>query len=434
MNMLLIKNGLVYGTATAIAAGTANITAEGSCDILVKNGRIFSVSQSIRKTPDMTVLDAAGCIVAPGLIDMHVHFRDPGMQYKEDILTGAAAGAAGGVTTCCCMPNTKPAADSAETISYILEKAKEAPVRVLPYGAVTIGQEGSGLTDFAALKAAGAVGLSDDGNPVQRADVMRRALKSAAEAGLLIISHCEDADMVRNYAVNEGEVSRKLGLPGRPAIAEEIMAARDAMLAAETGARVHIAHVSTEGSIDIIRKAKQAGVQITAETCPQYFSLTEDEVLKQGPLARVNPPLRTRRDVEAVIEGLIDGTIDAIVTDHAPHSAEEKNRSLTEAPSGMVGLETSLGLALTYLYHTGKVSMEKLMMLMSLNPAQILGLEAGVLREGAAADIVVFDANEVWTVDPGQFKSKARNTPFTGMKLRGKVKYTVSRGAVVYED
>jgi len=429
--MLLIKNGLVYKTAAG--TGTVDGAAAVSCDILIEDGRIVSISQNIQETSDMTVLDAAGCIVAPGLVDMHVHFRDPGLEYKEDLLTGAAAAAAGGFTTCCCMPNTKPVADNTETISYILAKAKGAPVKIKPYGAVTVGQEGSELTDFTALKTAGAAGLSDDGNPVQSADVMRRALRSAAETGLLVISHCEDADTVRNYAVNEGEVSRKLGVPGRPAIAEEVMVARDAMLAAETGARVHIAHVSTAGSVDIIRKAKRAGVKITAETCPQYFSLTEDEVLRQGALARVNPPLRTGRDVEAIIGGLIDGTIEVIATDHAPHSTEEKRKPLTEAPSGMIGLETSLGLALTYLYHTGKVSMEKIIMLMSRNPAQVLGLEAGLLQEGAVADIVIFDANEEWIVDPNRFMSKARNTPFAGMKLRGKVKYTISRGAVVYE-
>ena len=418
--MLLIKNGRVHGIATETG------------DILIDDGRILSVSQNITEPAGATVLDAAGCIVAPGLVDMHVHFRDPGMEYKEDILTGASAAAAGGVTTCCCMPNTSPVADNADVIKYILNKAKNAPATVLPYGAVTIGQNGTELADFYELKAAGAAGLSDDGRPVQSADVMRRALQTARDSGLLVISHCEDADIACDYAVNEGDVSRKLGIPGRPAAAEELMVARDAILAAETGARVHIAHVSAAGSVDIIRRAKQVGAGITAETCPQYFTLTDDEILRQGAMARVNPPLRSRRDVEAIIAALADGTIDCIATDHAPHSPEEKSRPLTEAPSGMTGLETSLALSLTGLYHTGIVSMDRLVSLMSANPARILGLEAGKLREGSAADIVIFDTDEEWTVDPEHFRSKARNSPFAGMKLRGKVMYTISRGRVVY--
>jgi len=416
--MLLIKGGRVF-TQTA-----------GSTDILIDGCKIAEISENICETGDIPVLDASRLIVAPGLVDMHVHFRDPGYEYKEDILTGAQAAAAGGVTTCCCMPNTSPVADSEETIEYIINKAKQASVRVLPYGAVTVGQKGRELTDFAALKAAGAVALSDDGNPIQSAELMRRAMILAREHGLLIISHCEDAEMVQNYGVNEGAVSRKLGIPGRPAIAEEIMVARDAMLAAETGARVHIAHVSTVGSVDIIRKAKAAGVSITAETCPQYFTLTEDEILRQGALARVNPPLRTARDVAAIIRGLTDGTIDAIATDHAPHSANEKALPLEEAPSGMIGLETSLALALKLLYHTGELSLDNIIRLMSMNPARILGIDAGTLEVGDTADIVIFDPNEVWTVDPVKFKSKARNTPFAGMNLRGKVKYTISHGKV----
>ena len=407
---LLIKGGHVIGTDLRTA------------DVLIEDGVIVAISECIPETEGMEVLDATGLVVAPGLVDMHVHFRDPGYEYKEDILTGAAAAAAGGVTTCCCMPNTLPVADNAEIIRYIIEKAKAAPVRVLPYGAVTIGQKGRELTDFQALKAAGAVALSDDGNPIQSADLMRRALLLARETGLVIISHCEDAEMVKNYAVNEGAVSRKLGIPGRPAIAEEVMVARDAMLAAETGGRVHIAHVSTAGSVDIIRKAKAAGVNITAETCPQYFTLTEDDVLRQGALARVNPPLRTAFDVEAIIAGLVDGTIDVIATDHAPHSPDEKAQSLEEAPGGMIGLEMSLALVLTRLYHSGKLSLERVFALMSANPARILGIVAGELRVGVPADVVVFDPNEEWVVDADKFKSKSCNSPFIGMVLRGKVK------------
>jgi dihydroorotase len=259
-------------------------------------------------------------------------------------------------------------------------------------------------------------------------------MQLAKQQELIIVSHCEDAEMVQNFAVNEGRISQELDLPGRPAIAEEIMVARDAQLAAQTGAGVHIAHVSTARSVDIIRKAKEAGIRITAETCPQYFSLTEEEVLKQGSLARVNPPLRTRYDVEAIIQGLADGTIDAIASDHAPHSAEEKALPLSEAPSGMIGLETSLALSLTMLYHTNQMSIFDIITLMSANPARIFGIDAGVIAANAIADIVIFDPDEEWTVNPDLFKSKARNTPFAGMNLRGKVKYTISRGRIAYKD
>ena len=422
ISVLLIKSGRLYSSLESLT------------DILIDDGRVVSICENIPESGDMTVIDAAGLVVAPGLVDMHVHFRDPGFEYKEDILTGASAAAAGGVTTCCCMPNTSPVADSANIIKDIIKKAEKASVTVLPYGAVTIGQEGRELTDFAALKAAGAIALSDDGNPVQNARLMHIAMQSAREHKLPIISHCEDADLVKNFAVNEGKVSWELMLPGRPAVAEEIMIARDAMLASGTGARIHIAHVSTARSVDIIRKAKAAGVKITAETCPQYFTLTEDEVLKQGALARVNPPLRTKADVEAIIDGLIDETIDVIATDHAPHSIEEKALPLTDAPSGMIGLETSLALTLTYLYHTEHLELERIISLMSANPARILGIDAGCLAEGAMADIVIFDPDEEWTVKPEKFKSKARNTPFAGMKLRGRVKYTISHGEIVYQS
>ena len=417
---MLIKGGRVYG---ALAEST---------DILVDNGKIVKTAENICATGEMTVINAAGFVVAPGLVDMHVHFREPGFEYKEDILSGALAAAAGGVTTCCCMPNTSPVADSSATVEYIVNIAKDAMVKVLPYGAVTMGQKGEELTDAAALKLVGAVALSDDGNTVQNAEVMRRAMKQARDCGLVVVCHCEDAEMAKNYAVNEGEVSRELGLPGRPAVAEDIMVARDVMLAADTGARVHIAHVSSATSVDIIRKAKAAGASITAETCPQYFSLTEDEVLRKGALARVNPPLRTAFDVAAVIRGLADGTIDAIATDHAPHSSEEKELPLSDALSGMIGLETSLALALTNLYHTGKLDLNEIINLMSTSPARILGLEAGALIAGAPADIVIFDPDEEWIVKPGEFISKSRNTPFGGMMLRGKVKYTIFRGEVVY--
>ena len=454
MKMLLIKNGRVFG-APGIVSGSASESAHegvtegahgnspeydsadtsgGAFDILIEDGKIAAISEKIEETGEMTVVDASGLIVAPGLVDMHVHFRDPGFEYKEDLFTGAAAAAAGGVTTCCCMANTSPVADNAGVIRGIVEKAKETLIRVLPVGAVTVGLNGEKLTDFISLKAAGAIALSDDGNPIQNARLVYLAMELARDQNLLIISHCEDAELAQNHAVNEGELSWSLMLPGRPAIAEEIMVVRDVMLAEKTKTRLHIAHVSTARSVDIIRKAKAAGVKITAETCPHYFSITESEIINHGALARVNPPLRTKADVEAIINGLADGTIDAIATDHAPHTIEEKLLSLMDAPSGMIGLETSLALALTNLYHTGRLSMNEIIALMSANPARILGIDGGQLVVGAAADIVIFDPDKEWTVEPDKFKSKARNTPFRGMKLRGKVKYTIRNGKIVYKS
>ena len=406
----------------------------GVMDILIEDGRLAVIGSDLRDQ-DAQVIDARGLTVCAGLVDMHVHLREPGLEYKEDISTGTAAAARGGVTSVACMPNTKPAVDSPEEVRYILRRAAEAcGVRVWPIGAVTMGEKGETLTDAQALKEAGAVALSDDGLPIQNANLMRDALIRCKRLGLTILSHCEDADMVCNYAVNEGRVSRALDLPGRPAIAEELMVMRDAMLAEETGAAVHICHISTAGSVDIVRQFKKRGTHITCETCPQYFTLTEDEVLSQGAMARVNPPLRTKQDVEAIIAGLKDGTIDAIATDHAPHSAQEKARPLTEAPSGMVGLETALAVTLTALYHTGEMDLSDILKKMTFNPACILGIPKGRLSLGGEADFTIFDPNEVWTVDPEQFASKGRNTPFAGRELKGKVKYTIVGGKLVYED
>ena len=406
----------------------------GVMDILIEDGKVAVIGSNINE-PGAKLIDASGMVVCAGLVDMHVHLREPGFEYKETVETGALAAARGGFSSITCMPNTRPAVDSPEQIDFLKGKAAAAcGVHVWPIGAVTRGQKGQALTDFEALKAAGAVALSDDGVPVQNANLMRDALILAHRQELTVLSHCEDADMVKNYAVNEGRVSRQLRLEGRPAIAEEIMVARDAMLAEETGGAVHICHISTAKSVGLVRRYKRKGVQITCETCPQYFSLTEDEILAQGSLARVNPPLRTRADVDAVIEGLKDGTIDAIATDHAPHSAEEKARPLTEAPSGMVGLETALAVTLTYLYHTGELGLSDILRKMTINPACILRLPTkGRLSIGADGDVVIFDPEEEWTVDPERFASKGRNTPFAGRTLKGRVKYTVVGGEVIYQ-
>jgi len=403
-------------------------------DILIEDGKITLLERGIEAEADQ-VIDAAGLVVAPGLVDMHVHLRDPGLTYKEDILTGSAAAARGGVTTMACMANTNPTVDSPEQVTYVREKAKEGSgVRIHPIAAVSKGLRGEELTDFDALKKAGAIALSDDGSNIDNANLMRDALIRARRVDLPILCHCEDTSMVENRAVNEGSVSRQLWLEGRPAIAEEIVVMRDAMLAEETGAHVHICHVSTAKSVDIIRRMKKKGAPITCETCPQYFTLTEDEVLAKGSMARVNPPLRTAVDVSGIIAGLKDGTIDVIATDHAPHSAEEKARPLAKAPSGMVGLETSLAVTLTALYHTKKMDLPAIIRRMTANPADILHLPRGRMAIGSSADLVIFDPDEEWVIQPEKFASKGRNTPFAGATVKGRVKYTIVGGQVIYQD
>lgn len=422
---LLIRKGRVVDPVGGIG---------GVMDILVEDGRVAVIGSELT-APSARVIDARGLTVCAGLVDMHVHLREPGFEYKETIQTGCLAAARGGFTSIAPMPNTRPATDCPERIALVRQKAAQAcGVHVWPIGAVTWGQKGQALTDAAALKKAGAVALSDDGMPVQNANLLRDALIRCRRQELTILSHCEDADMVKNYAVNEGRVSRALGLPGRPAIAEELQVMRDAMLAEETGAAVHICHISTARSVEIVRQFKKKGVPITCETCPQYFTLTEDELLSRGTLARVNPPLRTRLDVEGILAGLEDGTIDVIATDHAPHSAEEKARPLPEAPSGMVGLETALAVTLTRLYHTGVMDLSDILRKMTINPAFILRIPKGRLSLGGGADFTIFDPDEEWTVDPEQFASKGRNTPFAGRTLKGRVKYTIVDGKIIYQE
>ena len=421
---LFIKHGRVIDPAAGV---------DDTLDVLVSGGKIAAAGRGL-DGGDAQVINASGLVVAPGLVDMHVHLREPGFEAKETVATGCAAAARGGITTLVAMPNTRPATDCPEIVALVREKAASTGVNVLPAGAVTVGQRGEQLTDFAALRAAGVPAFTDDGVPIQNLALLRQAMQWAKALGLPILDHCEDRDLVRNYGVNEGRVSEALGLPGRPAVAEEAQIMRDILLAEDTGAHVHICHISTARGVEMVRQAKARGVHVTCETCPQYFTLTEDEVLRQGSMARVNPPLRTRADVEGVLAGLRDGAIDALITDHAPHAAEEKARPLPEAPSGMVGLETALALNLTGLYHSGLLPLSRVLELMSRSPAALLGLDKGRIAAGDDADLVLFDPDEEWIVDREKFASKGRNTPFHGRKVKGKVKYTIANGKIIYQE
>ena len=421
--------GILLKNANFVDPGAGTVR---RLDLLVEGERIAAMEPELPAAGHQ-VRDLRGLYLCPGLIDMHVHFRDPGQTYKEDIATGSAAAAAGGVTTACCMPNTKPVIDTPEWVDYVLYQAEKTGLcRVMPIAAVTVGQKGQELTDFRALSRAGAIAFSDDGVPVDSAKRVRDALFAAKALGKVVISHCEDGEMVGNYAVNEGKISRYLGLPGRPAVAEDLMVARDLMLSEDTGGHIHIAHVSTRGSARLIREAKARGVSCSAETCPQYFIFTEEELLRKGTLARVNPPLRTEEDRQAILEAVLDGTLDCIVTDHAPHSAEEKARPLPEAPSGMVGLETSLAACYTALVVPGHLTVPELIAKMTVAPAKVLGLPVAA-APGDVADLMAFDPAETWTVDPAAFRSKGRNSVFAGCTLTGKVKLTMLGGRIVYE-
>lgn len=401
-------------------------------DLLAVDGRI--VAQGIGlPDEDAQVIEASGLCCAPGLVDMHVHLRDPGQTQKEDVESGCRAAAAGGVTSLACMPNTTPACDSPETIAYIVEKARSASARVYPVAAITHSLLGEKMTDFEALKAAGAVAVSDDGRPVPTAGQMEQAMIHASRLGLKVLSHCEELSLTRGGIMNEGEVSRRLQVPGLCRGAEEIATAREIALAAATGCPVHICHVSTQGSVALLRDARRRGVPVTGETAPHYFSLTDSLLEKRDADYRMNPPLRTRDDVLAVIEGLCDGTLSAIATDHAPHTPGDKADFL-RAPNGAVGLETSLAVGITYLVKPGYLTLPQLMEKMSAQPTALLGIPGGSLIPGSPADLVLFDPEETWTVDPDRLHGKSRNTPFKGMTLTGRVKYTVLGGAVVYSD
>lgn len=405
---------------------------EGYYDILIEDNIIAEVGENIDCEAD-EIIDCKGLTIIPGICDMHVHFRDPGQTHKEDIITGAEAAAAGGVTAVACMPNTTPVCDNPETIKYIRKKAKESKIKVYPVGSITKGLEGKELCDFEALKKAGAVAVSDDGRPVKNARIMGEAMIKAHYAGLKVISHCEDLDIINGGIINAGKVSRELGVKGMSRSSENIITAREIQLAMDLEMPIHIAHVSTKECVTLIRNAVKHGVMVTSETAPHYFTLTEDELLKRDADYRMNPPLRTDADVKAITEAVADGTIDCIITDHAPHSAEEK-ADFEKAPNGVVGLETSLAATLTRLYHTGKVKLMQIVRMMCETPRIILGVEGGSIEKDAVADIAVVDLNEEWTVDPAKLHSKSKNTCFKGMTLKGKVKYTFVNGKIVYKD
>jgi len=403
-----------------------------TADIVCDDGTILYIGKYEGSPDGCDFLDAAGLVAAPGLVDMHCHLRDPGYEYKEDIRSGTASAAAGGITSVACMPNTNPVCDNADTVGYILEKAAGmSPIRVYPIGAVTLGQRGTEPSPLEELFAAGAVAFSDDGMPVMDAGIMKTAMLRAARLGTVVISHCEDFRFDGGNAVS----AESLGLPGcgvKIETSEESMAARDISLSLQTGAPVHLAHVSTRNTIDLVRYAKSLGAPVTCETCPHYFSLTSDIIKNKGALAKMNPPLRKASDVEAVVAGLADGTIDAIATDHAPHSAEEKSLPFDSAPNGIVGFETLLSVSLTFLYHNGHMSLPGVLGRLTCSPADILNIEAGRISPGNRADIVLFSPDEEWTPDPARFLSKGRNSPFGGMKLKGRVRYTISSGRIVY--
>lgn len=401
-------------------------------DILIADGKIIKIGHIPSYTNAM-VISADGYIVVPGLIDMHVHLREPGQEYKETIKTGALSAAKGGFTSIVAMANTDPVADSPEVIRSVIDRAKrDSVVNVFPVGSVTMGMEGHKLTDIGGLVASGAVAISDDGKPIRDPEVMRSALRYSKEFGIPVISHCEISD--NNWVMNEGSVSARLGVIGISNSAEELMVQRDISLAEETGGHLHIAHVSTKGSVQLIRQAKKKGIKVSAEVTPHHFTLTDSAVEIYSANAKMNPPLRSQEDVDSIISGLADGTIDVIATDHAPHSSEEKSLGLLKAPFGIVGLETCLPLVITQLVNKGHLSLYSAIAKMTLNPALILNLNKGSLTEGSSADITIIDLNRSQVVSASKFESKGRNTPFNGWRLNGWAVITIVNGKVVYES
>ena len=420
--MFVIKNVRILDPASAT---------DMTGDIGIEKGKIAAIGTVETKAEDQ-VLDGKGLVAAPGLVDTHVHFRDPGLTYKEDICSGAHAAAAGGFTSVVCMANTKPVADNVDTVSYIVDKGKKTNIHIYATAAVTKAFDGKNLTDFRDLLKAGAVGFTDDGIPIKDAETVKAAMELAAELDVPISLHEEDPDLIERPGVNQGKVSEKLNYGGAPARSEYEMVRRDCELTLQTRAKTVIQHISSAESVEAVRQCWRRGGRIYGEVTPQHFSATEDLVLEKGALARVNPPLRTEADRQAIIEGLKDGTLNIIATDHAPHSREEKEKDIKDAPSGMIGLETSLALGITNLVKTGELELIDLLEKMTINPAMLYHLNAGRITEGGPADLVLFDPDKKWTVED-HFYSKANNSPFIGMELTGKVQYTICDGKIVYQ-
>lgn len=427
--MLYIKNGLCMDPKT----GTKQ-----ECDVLIKGDKILKIGKNLkdtdffRKLPrhEIETVDADGYIVAPGLVDIHVHFRDPGFTQKEDILSGAAAAAAGGFTSVVLMANTKPAADHEETLRYIIEKGKESRIHVYTCGAVTKDLAGKKLTDMEKLKACGAVGFTDDGKPLMDKEIAAQAMRKCKELNVPISFHEEDPAYIKENGVNAGKAAAYFHLSGADRQAEISLIERDIRLAAETGGCINIQHISTKEGVDLVRQAKKNGLNVHAEATPHHFTLTEEAVLKYGTLAKMNPPLRTEQDRQAIIAGLQDDTIDIIATDHAPHTKEEKERPFQEAPSGIIGLETALALGITELVEKKKLTMMELLRKMTWNPARLYGLDAGYLAEGGPADLIIFDPDSVQTFR--NFQSRSSNSPFVGMTCRSEIEYTICAGKIAY--
>ena len=423
--MILIRNCRMIDPAS----GT-----DGLRDILTDGSRILKIGESgsiEAPDKDARIIEADGLTAAPGLVDTHVHFRDPGAEYKEDIFTGAKAAAAGGFTSVVLMANTTPHVDNEETLSYVIEKGKKTGIHVYTCANVTMDMAGDELTDMETLAKAGAVGFTDDGKPLLDAGLTRKAMQEAARLHMPISFHEENPAFIVNNGINAGAVSEKLGLSGSDCQAEIDMVRRDLSIGLETGADVVIQHISAKEAVELVRQARRKSLRIHAEATPHHFTLTEDAVLKYGTLAKMNPPLRTEEDREAIIEGLKDGTLDLIATDHAPHSAEEKQKEFAKAPSGIIGLETALSLGISRLTDTGRLTLSELLACMTVNPARLYHLDAGYLAEGGPADIVLFDAEEAWT--PEHFCSRSQNSPFLNQTMKGKVRYTVCSGKIVYE-
>jgi dihydroorotase len=450
MNALLLRGGHITDAATGL---------DRTGDVLIIDGRIAAVGSPDEVRPALETLNRRGytlqtidlhpgLIVSPGFVDLHVHLREPGYEEKETIQTGAQAAARGGFTTICCMPNTKPVLDTQATLEFVARAAQNAPARVHPIAAITKGEKGAELSEMAELAEAGAVAFSDDGRPVSNSKLMRSAFEYASMLNRPLVEHCEDEELVGGGVMNEGPIATRLGLKGWPAAAEEIMLARDLALVRITGGRYHAAHISTAGSVEFIRRARAEGLPVSAEVTPHHLLLTDEWVAgrRTGLLTaagsiegqpydtatKVNPPLRTQRDADALLEGLLDGTIDAIATDHAPHTVVDKSCEYGYAAFGISGLETALG-ALLALVHAGKLPLATLLSALTVRPARLFSLEAGTLNPGALADITIFDPDEQWTVDPQQFASKGKNTPLAGLTLKGRVRYTILGGTIVYQ-